>query len=66
MAAARLSGDRIVDRFGAVGTVRVGGTLATVGGLLVVTATGTVTALAGFGLIGLGVAVVVPLTFAAA
>lgn len=31
-----------------------------------VTATGTVTALAGFGLIGLGVAVVVPLTFAAA
>lgn len=36
MAVARLAGDRIVDRFGAVRTVRTGGALATLGGLLVV------------------------------
>ncbi|MFF2719497.1 MFS transporter [Streptomyces sp. NPDC058011] len=66
MAVARLAGDRIVDRFGAVRTVRVGGTLATVGGLLVVFSPSPAAALGGFGLLGLGVAVVVPLAFAAA
>ncbi|WST21436.1 MFS transporter [Streptomyces xanthophaeus] len=66
MAVARLAGDRVVDRFGAVRTVRVGGLLATGGGLLVVTAREPVAALAGFALIGLGIAVVVPLAFAAA
>ncbi|MGW1869346.1 MFS transporter [Streptomyces mauvecolor] len=66
MAAARLVGDRGVDRFGAVRTVRGGGILATLGGLLVVAAPGPAAAMAGFGLIGLGVAVVVPLAFAAA
>lgn len=66
MAVARLAGDRIVDRFGAVRTVRVGGTLATVGGLLVVFSPSPTAALGGFGLLGLGVAVVVPLAFAAA
>ncbi|MBD0711425.1 MULTISPECIES: MFS transporter [unclassified Streptomyces] len=66
MAIARLAGDRVVDRFGAVRTVRVGGAAATFGGILVVTAPHTAVAMAGFGLIGLGVAVVVPLAFAAA
>lgn len=66
MAIARLAGDRIVDRFGPVRTVRTGGVLATAGGVLVVTAPHPALAMAGFGLIGLGVAVVVPLAFAAA
>ncbi|MFE7130393.1 MFS transporter [Streptomyces sp. NPDC057638] len=66
MAVARLAGDRIVDRFGPVRTVRCGGALATAGGFLVVLAPHPMAALAGFGLIGLGVAVVVPLAFAAA
>ncbi|MEV7419757.1 MFS transporter [Streptomyces sp. NPDC089919] len=66
MAVARLAGDRVVDRFGAVRTVRAGGLLATAGGLLVVSVREPWAALAGFGLVGLGVAVVVPLAFAAA
>ncbi|MFJ9339279.1 MFS transporter [Streptomyces sp. NPDC101733] len=66
MAVARLVGDRVVDRFGAVATVRAGGLLATAGGVLVVTVRDPAAAMAGFGLIGLGIAVVVPLAFAAA
>ncbi|MFE9402863.1 MFS transporter [Streptomyces sp. NPDC006530] len=66
MAVARLAGDRGVDRFGAVRTVRAGGVLATLGGALVVIAPGAAVAMAGFALLGLGVAVVVPLAFAAA
>lgn len=66
MAAARLAGDAVVARFGPVRTVRAGGVLATAGGLLIVAAQHPVMAMAGFGLIGLGIAVVVPLAFAAA
>jgi MFS family permease len=66
MAVARFAGDRIVDRFGPVRTVRTGGVLATIGGLLVVLAPHPALAMSGFALIGLGVAVVVPLAFAAA
>ncbi|MFG2297898.1 MFS transporter [Streptomyces sp. NPDC048603] len=66
MAVARLAGDRVVDRFGAVRTVRAGGALAGAGGLLVVLVRHPAGALAGFGLLGLGIAVVVPLAFAAA
>ncbi|GAB3704003.1 MFS transporter [Amycolatopsis oliviviridis] len=66
MAAARLSGDALVRRFGSVKTVRTGGAFATAGGLLVVFAAHPVMAMAGFALIGLGVSVVVPLAFAAA
>ncbi|MFG3114890.1 MFS transporter [Streptomyces sp. NPDC048197] len=66
MAAARLAGDKVVARFGAVRTVRAGGALAAAGGLLIVAARHPVPAMAGFGLIGLGIAVVVPLAFAAA
>ncbi|MFE7122252.1 MFS transporter, partial [Streptomyces sp. NPDC057654] len=66
MAASRFAGDAVVRRFGPVRTVRASGVLATAGGLLVVLADGPALAIAGFGLIGLGIAVVVPLAFAAA
>ncbi|MEW1999553.1 MFS transporter [Streptomyces coelicoflavus] len=66
MALTRLVGDKVVDRFGAVRTVRVSGVLATLGGLLVVVGGGPAMAMTGFALMGLGIAVVVPLCFAAA
>jgi MFS family permease len=66
MAIARITGDAVIDRFGAVRTVRWSGVIATAGGLLVVFAPNPVLAMAGFGLIGIGIAVVVPLAFAAA
>ncbi|GAA2587190.1 MFS transporter [Streptomyces tubercidicus] len=66
MTVARLAGDKVVARFGAVRTVRAGGVLATAGGLLIVTAPHPAMAMSGFGLMGLGIAVVVPLAFAAA
>ncbi len=66
MAAARLVGDHVVRRFGPVATVRAGGVIATVGAACVALSRHPVPAIAGFLLIGLGVAVVVPLVFAAA
>jgi MFS family permease len=66
MALARLVGDAVVNRFGPVRTVRAGGALAGFGGLLVVVADHPFAAMAGFALMGLGIAVVVPLCFGAA
>jgi predicted MFS family arabinose efflux permease len=66
MAAARLVGDRVVRRLGAVLTVRVSGACAATGALVVVAAPDPAVGLAGFALLGIGVAVVVPLVFAAA
>ncbi|MFJ3232989.1 MFS transporter [Streptomyces sp. NPDC086787] len=66
MAVARIAGDAVVNRFGAVRTVRAGGGLAVLGGLLIVVAGHPAVAMAGFALMGLGIAVVVPLCFAAA
>ncbi|GAA3308157.1 MFS transporter [Streptomyces cinereospinus] len=66
MALARMAGDKVVDRYGSVRTVRTGGVLATVGGALIVLGDHPVTAMAGFALTGLGIAVVVPLCFAVA
>ncbi|WP_033817902.1 MFS transporter [Kitasatospora sp. MBT63] len=66
MAAARLAGDAVIRRLGPVRTVRLGGALAAAGGLLVVLARTPYLAIPGFGLIGIGIAVVVPLAFAAA
>ncbi|MFJ4714805.1 MFS transporter [Streptomyces sp. NPDC088785] len=66
MAVARIAGDRVVDRFGAVRTVRISGIGAAFGALMVVLAPNPAVAMAGFGLLGLGIAVVVPLAFAAA
>nr|WP_181139155.1 MFS transporter [Streptomyces sp. Ru72] len=66
MALARIAGDKVVDRYGAVRTVRVSGVLAALGGLLIVVANHPAVAMGGFALMGLGIAVVVPLCFAAA
>ncbi|GAA4069229.1 MFS transporter [Nonomuraea soli] len=66
MASTRLAGDRIVQRFGPVTVVRLSGATAAIGALLVVVARTPALAIAGFSLLGLGVAVVVPLVFAAA
>ncbi|WP_129310351.1 MFS transporter [Streptomyces sp. L2] len=66
MAVARIAGDAVVNRFGAVRTVRAGGFLAVLGGVLIVVAGHPAVAMAGFALMGLGIAVVVPLCFAAA
>ncbi len=66
MAVARIAGDRVVDRYGAVRTVRASGVVALLGGLLIVFAGHPAAAMAGFALMGLGIAVVVPLCFAAA
>ncbi|MBU7600015.1 MFS transporter [Streptomyces sp. P38-E01] len=66
MAVARLSGDAVVRRFGAVTTVRAGGVLAVVGAAVVTAARTPSPAVAGFALVGVGIAVVVPLCFAAA
>ncbi|MFF4442944.1 MFS transporter [Streptomyces sp. NPDC001621] len=66
MAVARIAGDAAVNRFGAVRTVRAGGMLAVLGGLLIVLAGHPAVAMGGFALMGLGIAVVVPLCFAAA
>ncbi|KES05207.1 transporter [Streptomyces toyocaensis] len=66
MAIARIAGDHVVDRYGAVRTVRASGVVAVLGGLLIVFAEHPATAMGGFALMGLGIAVVVPLCFAAA
>ncbi|QFR97884.1 MFS transporter [Streptomyces tsukubensis] len=66
MSVMRLSGDLVVGRFGPVRTVRVGGTLSTCGGVLIVLAHVPVLAYLGFVMLGLGIAVVVPLAFSAA
>lgn len=66
MAIARIAGDRVVDRYGAVRTVRTSGVVAVLGGLLIVLAEHPAMAMGGFALMGLGIAVVVPLCFAAA
>ncbi|MFE6500049.1 MFS transporter [Kitasatospora sp. NPDC057738] len=66
MAVSRLAGDAAIRRLGAVRTTRIGGAVATVGGLLVVAADSPALAIPGFALIGIGIAVIVPLAFAAA
>jgi len=66
MAVSRLSGDLAVRRLGPVLAVRLGGIVALAGGLLIVFARTPGPAIAGFALLGIGIAVVVPLCFAAA
>jgi MFS family permease len=65
MATARLAGDSIVGRLGAVRAVRLSGTIGLAGALLVVVSRTPLLGISGFALIGLGVSVVVPLAFAA-
>jgi MFS family permease len=78
MMAGRLAGDAVVRAWGPVTTVRVAGVLGVAGGALVVLAGAIaggsgaapvatmVAAIGGFTLVGIGIAVVVPLAFAAA
>jgi predicted MFS family arabinose efflux permease len=66
MAATRFAGDLMVRRFGPVTTIRLAGLCATVGALAVVLTRGIVGVIGGFALIGIGIAVVVPLAFATA
>ncbi len=66
MAAARLVGDRVIRRIGPVASVRTSGLCATVGSLTVVLAPDLAAGLAGFALLGVGVALVIPIVFATA
>lgn len=66
MAVTRLLGDHAVRRVGPVRTVRAAGICAAAGGLLVVVSHSVLVGVLGFALLGTGVAVVVPLVFAAA
>jgi hypothetical protein len=66
MALARFVGDRVVRRAGPVAAVRLAGACATVGALTVVLTRNLALVVTGFALIGIGIAVVVPLVFAAA
>jgi fucose permease len=66
MAAARFAGDRVVHRIGPVAAVRLGGLCACVGALGVVLTREIAAVVTGFALIGIGIAVVVPLVFATA
>jgi MFS family permease len=66
MAAVRLVGDRVVRRLGPVRTVRLSGACAVTGAVAVVLAPDLAVGLGGFALLGIGVAIVVPLVFAAA
>jgi MFS family permease len=66
MAVARFGGDWVVRRLGPVTTVRLSGACATAGALIVVLTKSAVSVITGFGLLGIGIAVVVPLVFAAA
>jgi predicted MFS family arabinose efflux permease len=66
MAAVRLVGDRVIRRLGPVRTVRGSGACAVAGALTVVIAPDLAIGLAGFALLGIGVALVIPLVFAAA
>ena len=66
MATVRLMGDRVVRRLGPVRTVRISGACAFAGAIAVVLAPGLAVGLLGFALLGIGLALVVPLVFAAA
>ncbi|GHD16510.1 MFS transporter [Nocardiopsis kunsanensis] len=66
MSVGRLFGDRITDRFGTVAVGRAGGSLAAAGMGLALTLSHPVAAVVGFGVMGLGVSTLFPLTLAAA
>ena len=61
----RLLGDGRVQRWGSVRTVQIGAVVCALGFLLVAVAPGPWTAIVAFGLVGLGISVVVPQVFAA-
>lgn len=66
MVVARLAGDAVVGRLGPVTAVRAGAVLATAGAAVVALGRVPAVTVTGFALLGIGVAVIVPLVFAAA
>ena len=62
----RLMGDKIALKFGASETARYSGLVALVGSLIILTFESLVPLMIGFGLIGLGIAVIIPLAFSRA
>ncbi|WP_281972794.1 MFS transporter [Ruegeria faecimaris] len=66
MVAFRLAGGVVIARFGPTATARFGGVCAALGVLAVVSADGPGIALVGFGLMGLGYAVIMPVAFSRA
>ena len=66
MTVGRLTGDRVVDRFGQRRVVRVGGALIAAGMGLALAVPSVASTLAGFALAGLGVATLVPAVYHAA
>lgn len=66
MTLGRLLGDRVTDRFGAVMVGRAGGLLAAAGMALALLLPHPTTTIIGFGIMGLGVSTLFPLTLAAA
>jgi len=62
----RGAGDLLVRRYGAAAVVRMAAAVGAAGLAMAVLATGPVLAIVGFGVLGVGIAVVAPLTFAAA
>ena len=66
MAAGRFGGDRVAHRFGSTRLLRTSGALASAGLLLAMVVTEPIAAIVGFGLVGLGVANMIPLIFSAA
>jgi len=66
LTAGRFASDRLVDRIGSVGTVRIGSVLAFVGLLGVALAPAGWVVVLGFGLLGLGIAPMIPLAMDAA
>lgn len=66
MALGRLIADRWIDRFGPVRTARVLTTIAIAGMVLLVASPNAIAALAGFGLVGVGICVLYPLMLSAA
>ena len=66
VAAGRFGGDTLKRRFGAIGTARLCGSLAVIGGIVLYFAPSVELALVGFGIIGVGVSVGFPLAVTAA
>src|SRR5699024_1896245 len=64
--ASRLAGDHLVRRVGAATVVRLAAGIGAIGLLAAVLAQGPAVAIAGFAVLGVGIAVVAPLSFAAA
>ncbi|WP_265445935.1 MFS transporter [Flexivirga meconopsidis] len=64
--AARIAGDRLTDRFGATALLRVGAVVAVVGLAIIVASPSWPVGVAGFLVLGAGIAVVAPLSYSAA